>query len=142
MTSTVSQRLAARLQQWFRAARHGSQARLVAFSKSRPGGTSISAQNLSYFLNGRRSNPITLDDLDDLAAFFGVSIGELLDDRSSDLSGDEQRLVWLFRALPPATQRHLLGLLAPAALSPQFVPVLAPTGTDPAVPAFADWLHN
>jgi hypothetical protein len=87
-------------------------------SSWRPGGQRIYAQELSYFLNnqhGRRG--VNLDDLDDITDYFGVTIGELFDVPVRGLSADEQRLVLAFRALPPATQDHVLGVVEPLSVT-------------------------
>jgi transcriptional regulator with XRE-family HTH domain len=113
----LSERLADKLRVWFQRRGHGSQAALVTFSKERPGGLGITAQNLSYFLNRRRGKPLGLDALDDLAAYFNVSVGELVDEAyEPELSGQEQRLLRAWRAMPPALQHHFLALVEPAAL--------------------------
>jgi len=116
--ATVTQRLRSRLKSLLK---HGDQTAIERWSRERPGGNHISQQELSYFLRetaGRRG--LVLDDLDDLAAFFRISIGELLGDtKTSELSGDEQRLVYAFRALPGPTQAHFLALVEAASLVPQ-----------------------
>lgn|SRR5262245_55043509 len=118
---SVSHRLARRLKDWFGKIGHGAQADLVTFSKNRPGGTRISAQNLSYFLHGHRVNPIGLDDLDDIAAFFNVSISDLFDEKERDLIGDEHRWLLAYRAMPRVTQEQCLAIAELAAGSPSFV---------------------
>lgn len=69
----------------------------------------------------RSSNPtIHLDDLDNVASYFRISIGELLGAaKQGELSGDEQRMVYAFRALPPTVQDHFLGLIELASLAPR-----------------------
>lgn len=69
----------------------------------------------------RSSNPtIHLDDLDNVASYFRISIGELLGAaKPGELSGDEQRVVYAFRALPPTVQDHFLGLIELASLAPR-----------------------
>lgn len=116
---TVSQRLRGRLRallsEW------GTAAALARYSQASPAGTKLSTQEISYFVNetpGRK--PIGLDDLDDIAAFFRVSLGELLGEtRTVDLRGDEQRMVYAFRALPPTVQEHFLALIEQASLTPR-----------------------
>lgn len=119
---TVTERLRGRLRDWLKAEGWGAAKHLSAFSHDRPGGTKISPQELSYFLrNTPNRKPLSLDDLDDIAAYFRVSVGELFDLKQADLSGDEQRLVYAFRALPLPTQEHFLALLESASVSQQFV---------------------
>jgi len=113
--ATVSDRLRRKLKTLLQ---HGDAAALAKFSKERPGGQRIYAQELSYFLNnqhGRRG--VNLDDLDDITDYFGVTIGELFDVPARGLSADEQRLVLAFRALPPATQEHVLGVVEPLSVT-------------------------
>jgi len=67
---------------------------------------------ISMFLTGARPTAIHLDDLDDLSAYFRLSIGELLGAaKPGELSGDEQRLVHAFRVLPTAARDHFLAVL-------------------------------
>ena len=114
---TVSQRLRAKLKRLLRERGYGSASELARYSHSK-GGARISPQEVTYFLQetpGRIG--IKLDDLGDLAGFLRVSIGELLGDtRLGDLTGDEQRVIYAFRVLPPATQEHFLALIEAAAL--------------------------
>lgn len=119
--STVTQRLRSALKRRFDAEGHGTAARLSKFSFTRPGGRKIRPQDLSYFANETegRANPITLDDLDDIADYFRVSIGELFDLRWKDLTGDEQRLVLAFRALHELTREHFLALIEAASVTTQ-----------------------
>lgn len=119
---TVSQRLAAKLKALFK---HGDRAALVAFSHARPSGMNLSQQNLTYFLNPLdypdRPTPINLDDLDDIADFLRLSVGELFDIKQQDLSGDEQRIVLAFRALAEPTREHFLALVEAASVTTNFV---------------------
>jgi len=98
----------------------GTAAALARYSQS-GGKTGIHPQELSYFLNGTTGRRgLVLDDLDTIAAFFSVSIGELLGEtKLGELTGDEQRMVYAFRALPPPTQAHFLAILETASLAPQ-----------------------
>lgn len=115
---TVSQRLRARLKTLLK---RGDQTQIESWSQ-RPGGSGIRQQELSYFLNakeGRRG--LTLDDLDDLATFFRVTVGELLGDtKTSELSSEEQHLLYAFRALAQPDQEHFLALLDKASLAPRY----------------------
>ena len=121
--STVTQRLRSTLKRLLDKEGHGAAARLAAFSANRPGGRKIRPQDLSYFKHGSegRTNPLTLDDLDDIADYFRLSIGELFELKSKDLTGDEQRLLWNFRALPDVTREHFIALLESAAVATGFV---------------------
>ena len=121
--STVTQRLRSTLKRLLDAEGHGAAARLAEFSAKRPGGRKIRPQDLSYFKHGSegRTNPLTLDDLDDIADYFRLSIGELFELKSKDLTGDEQRLLWNFRALPDVTREHFMALLESAAVATGFV---------------------
>jgi hypothetical protein len=69
----------------------------------------------------RSINPtIHLDDLDNIAAYFRISIGELLGaEKPGELSGDEQRLLHAFKALSAAHQNHFLAVLELASLAPR-----------------------
>lgn len=73
---------------------------------------------VSNFLKPRATQPqITINDLDNIASYFRVSIGELLGVANpKHLSGDEQRLVHAFRVLPPAVQEHFLALIETASI--------------------------
>jgi len=119
--ATVTQRLRRVMKRLFDAEGHGAATRLAEFSARRPGGRHIRAQDLSYFKHATegRTNPISLDDLDDIADFFRISIGELFEVHSKDLSGLEQRLVLGFRALSTPTQDHFLALLEAASIPAQ-----------------------
>ena len=119
--ATVTQRLRRVIRRLLEAEGHGAAARLAEFSEKRPGGRHIRTQDLSYFKNQTpgRSNPITLDDLDDIADYFNISIAELFEVKSKDLAGTEQRLVLGFRALPKPTQEHFLAILEAASIHVQ-----------------------
>jgi hypothetical protein len=116
--TTVTQRLRAKLRTLFRQQGPGSQSALARFSQHSPGGSGITMTSLSYFLRdtpGR--DPIGLDSLDDLAAFFGVSISELLGATTfGQLSGPEQRLIHAFRDLKAPLQAHVLALVEVASV--------------------------
>lgn len=78
---------------------------------------------LSSFLHpGKRStNPsFHLDELDDIAAYFRIGLGELLGAPvPGELSGDETRLLLAFRGLAPATQEHVIRILEQLSLVPR-----------------------
>jgi hypothetical protein len=119
--ATVSDRLRRKLKTLLQ---HGDAAALAKFSQERPSGQRLYAQELSYFLNnqhGRRG--VTLDDLDDIADFFRITIGELFDVPARELTGDELRLLFAFRALPPVTREHFLGVIEPASVTQAVVRV-------------------
>jgi hypothetical protein len=115
---TITQRLRAFLNQRL-GAEWGGAAALAKFSQDRPGGSKIRAQNLSAF---RRETPgrvgLKLDHLDDIAAYFRVPIAALFGEQSA-LTGDEQRLLWAFRALPLPTREQFLGLVELASVAQQ-----------------------
>lgn len=105
----------------------GTAADLARFSHNRPGGSKIKASELSAFINpkkGRRG--ITIDDLDDIAAFFRLPLAGLFGEESA-LSSLEQRMLWAFRALAPVTQEHFLALLEVASIAPRVGKSLIPT---------------
>jgi Mn-containing catalase len=93
--------------------KHGEAAALARYSHQSPAGSRISAQKISYFINkteGRKG--IALDDLDDLAAYFGKSIGELLGSpRAGELSAMEQRMIYSFRALDATRQDQMVSVV-------------------------------
>lgn len=79
---------------------------------------------LSAFLHPdpkRSANPsFHLDELDDIAEYFRISLGELLGaPKAGDLTGDEARLLLAFRAVPPAVQDHFLALIETASIAPR-----------------------
>lgn len=79
---------------------------------------------LSAFLHpnpNRSGNPsFHLDELDDVASYFRISLGELLGaPQAGDLTGDESRLLLAFRELPPADQDRFLGLVEKVSLIPR-----------------------
>jgi hypothetical protein len=98
---TVSERLRGRLRDLLKP--RGTATRLASY-----GGPS--QQAISYFMNAQPGrDPIGLDDLDAIADFFRVDIGSLLGvTRMSELSGDEQHLIYGFRVLAPHTQDAFL----------------------------------
>lgn len=64
-----------------------------------------------------------MDDLDNIASYFRIGLGELLGAPTpGDLSGDEGRLLLAFRVLAPATQDHVLRILEQLSLAPRHVP--------------------
>lgn len=113
---TVSQRLRAKLRALLKAGGHGTAKRLAEYANLQP-------QNVSYFKTGNaadRHNPIKLDQLDDIARFFRISLGELLGDtKLGDLSGDEQRLVYAFRILSPSAQQAWITVIEEASVHAQ-----------------------
>jgi hypothetical protein len=86
---------------------------LAKFSQQRPEGSGISETDLSNFLGAHPNRRgLTIDDLDDIAAFFNLTVGELLGDtRLGDLSAEEQRLVNAFRELPSKQQTNVVDLI-------------------------------
>lgn len=115
---TVTHRLRARLKQLMK---RGDAASLARYSQTSPGGSKILPQNISYFLNDKTGRiGLDLNDLDDLAAFFSTSIGELVGEtKLGNLEGDEQRIVYAYRALPTAVQEHFLAVIELASLAPR-----------------------
>lgn len=119
---TVSQRLRGTLRKWIEREGRGTAAAIAYFSQTRPQPPDhppINAQDLTYFLRNTpgRVHPIGFDDLDDIAAYFRVSVGELFELKAKDLSGPEQRLIWGFRGLPEVTREHFLALIDAASVS-------------------------
>lgn len=119
----VSQRLRARLKTLLN---RGDQTSLANWSQRRPGGTNISQQELSYFLNekeGRRG--LTIDDLDDIADYLEMSIGELLGDtKQAELSAHETRMLHAFRALPEPYKQSVIAVIELASIAPKINPSL------------------
>lgn len=81
---------------------------------------------LSNFLhpNVKRNKDLNpsfhLDELDDLASYFKISLGELLGvPKPAELAGEEGRLLLAFRALAQPMQTHVLALMEQAALASQ-----------------------
>lgn len=121
MVTSVSDRLRQTLNRLGKG-EYGWRTALAKFSQNRPGGARILAQNLTYFLNrtAGRHRPLAIDDLDDIAAYFRVSLGVLLGDpQAGELSGDEQRMLYAFRALPDETKNHFLHIIEAASLHSQ-----------------------
>ena len=75
---------------------------------------------LSNILSARGTQP-NLNDIEGFASFFHVSVSEVLGYPANpkELSGDEQRLVLAFRALPEPTRDHFLAILEAASLNVQ-----------------------
>src|SRR5215218_8616049 len=115
---TPTQRLRAKLRVWLKP--HGKAAELSRYSKS-GGRQGLSPQEITYFLRETpKRRGIVLDDLDDLAGFFHISIGELLGEtKLGDLTGDEQRIIYAFRVLPEPVQTHFLSLIEQMSLAPR-----------------------
>ncbi len=112
---TVSQRVRAKLFALFRDQRFN-------FSKT---GLAAYCQKplpwLSNFLHPNANRTLRpsfhLDELDDIAGYFRISLGELLGaPKTGELSGDETRVLLAFRVLPPALQEHVLRILEPLSL--------------------------
>lgn len=79
---------------------------------------------LSNFLhpNPKRNKDLNpsfhLDELDDIAGYFHISLGELLGvPKPAELTGDESRLLLAFRALAVPMQSAVLALIEQAALA-------------------------
>lgn len=111
---TVTQRLRAVLRPLFEPTKHrGQAARLARYSATSPGGSRITTQDLSYFLNDASGRSgLTLDDLDDLAIFTGLSISALLDmPTRSTLTGEEEQLLLAYRGLSPEMRPHVLSVV-------------------------------
>lgn len=63
-----------------------------------------------------------LDELDDIAGYFRISLGELLGaPKPGELSGDEARLLLAFRVVAPAMQDHVLRILEHLSLAPRIL---------------------
>jgi len=115
--ATVTERLRAKLRRLLKERGYGAAKQLADYSQTKTGAR-ISTQELSYFLNDApKRRGLHLDDLDDIAAFFRISIAELLGDtKIGDLSPDEQRMLYAVRVLNSSTREHFLALLEAAAL--------------------------
>lgn len=73
---------------------------------------------VSNMLHEVRATQPNLEDMENIADFFRVSINELLRPADpKDLSADEQRLVLAFRALPEPTRDHFLAILEAASVN-------------------------
>lgn len=67
-----------------------------------------------------------LDELDDIAGYFRISLGDLLGaPRPGELSGDETRLLLAFRVLPAAMQEHVLRISEQLSLVPRGLAIRA-----------------
>jgi transcriptional regulator with XRE-family HTH domain len=72
---------------------------------------------VSNMLSNRATQP-NLEDLENIADFFQVSVNELLRPANpKELSADEQRVVLAFRSVPEPVQVHFLALLEAASLN-------------------------
>jgi transcriptional regulator with XRE-family HTH domain len=82
--------------------RHGDAVKIADYSAQRRAPQrGLSAQNLSYFLNGRRKHPLGISDLEDIALYFNLTVGELFTvNKKTELSGPEQRLLLAYAAAP------------------------------------------
>ncbi len=114
MALTAQVRFRRRLQELLRP--RGAKAALASYCHHSPAW-------VSTLLAPRSKQPqVTLDDLDNIAAFFRISLGELLGaPKLGELSGDEQRMLYAFRALPPITKDHFLALLEAASLGASLI---------------------
>lgn len=79
----------------------------------------------------RSENPrLDVDDLTNIAAFFRVSVDELLTGVSAkDLHHDERRLIVAFRALPQSVRDYVLGVTESASLGAHLAKRLEPRAT-------------
>jgi hypothetical protein len=104
MTLTTEERVRARIRGLVR---HGDAVKIADYSAQRRAPQrGLSAQNLSYFLNGRRKH------LEDIALYFNLTVGELFTvNKKTELTGPEQRLLLAYAAAPPAAQAAALTLL-------------------------------
>jgi hypothetical protein len=91
--------------------KRGSKAALASYCKH-------PASWVSNLLAPRSDDPRpSLDDLDNIAAFFSISVGELLGAaKPGELTGDEQRMVHAFRVLAEPVQIHFLALIEAASI--------------------------
>jgi transcriptional regulator with XRE-family HTH domain len=96
--------------------RHGDAVKIAEYSaKRRAPQRGLSAQNLSYFLNGRRKRPLGISDLEDIAFYFNLTVGDLFTPRKkTELAGAEQRLLVAYAAAPPEVQAAVLTMLEAA----------------------------
>jgi transcriptional regulator with XRE-family HTH domain len=73
---------------------------------------------VSNMLHEGRATQPDLEDLENIADFFRVSVNELLRPANpKDLTGDEQRVLLAFRSVPEVVQTHFLALLEAASVS-------------------------
>lgn len=79
---------------------------------------------VSNLLNPRSKDPqLTLDDLTNIAGYFRISVDELLGvPKRSELTGDEARVLFGFRALPDVTRTHFLAIVEAASLGAHLAP--------------------
>jgi transcriptional regulator with XRE-family HTH domain len=102
--------------------RHGDAVKIAQYSaKRRAPQRGLSAQNLSYFLNGRRKRPLGISDLEDIAFYFNLTVGDLFTPRKkTELAGAEQRLLVAYAAAPPEIQAAVMAILeTPRAAGPR-----------------------
>ena len=101
--------------------RHGDAVKIAQFSaKRRAPARGLTAQNLSYFLNGRRKRPLGISDLEDIAFYYNLSVGDLFTParKKSELSGPEQRLLVAYHAAPATVQAAVMTILETADRGP------------------------
>lgn len=73
---------------------------------------------VSNMLSEVRATQPNLEDLENIADFFRVSVNELFRPANpKDLSADEQRVLLAFRSVPDVVQTHFLALLEAASVS-------------------------
>jgi transcriptional regulator with XRE-family HTH domain len=117
---TVNMRLRQRLHELLRQ-KHFSKSGLAAYCDQPPSW-------VSGILHQGRG--VRLDDLDGIAAYFRLSIGELLGvSKPGELSGDEQRVVHAFRVLPPNLQDDILGILEGLSIGARFAGTSMPASS-------------
>jgi hypothetical protein len=100
--------------------RHGDAVKIADYSaKRRAPEPGLSAQNLSYFLNGHRKRPLGINDVEDVALYFNLSVAELFTPgHKSELSGAEQRLLAAHAGASPEVQAAAVVLLEAADRGP------------------------
>ena len=111
---TTEERIRARIAHLMR---HGDAVKIAQYSaKRRAPARGLSVQNLSYFLNGHRKRPLGISDLEDIAFYFNLTVGELFAPHSkkSELSGPQQRLLVAYDAAPAEVQAAVMTLLETA----------------------------
>lgn len=102
--------------------RHGDAVKIADYSaKRRAPERGLTAKNLSYFLNGRRKRPLGIADLEDIAFYFNLTVGELFapHGRKSELTGPEQRLLLAYAAAPPTIQAAVMAILEDTPKAPR-----------------------
>jgi len=74
-----------------------------------------------YFLNDRRKRPLGIADLEDIAFYYNLTVGELFapHGRKSELSGPEQRLLLAYAAAPPTIQAAVMAILEDTPKAPR-----------------------